>query len=207
MLLDSSLPVNERLAVLMELLRSNRILIFWDDLDLEEKTGRISDPHLGELFHQMTKGLHSSRAIISSQKVPADASILPRLARNWKLDRLSQAAFLRFMLQDRIIADGYRKGEIAFDALSDLYSLYERDPSKLEQIRSALARGLPKDVDPLARLAECLSPLFNPCQKLCLSDALFFQQHDQRTGGAFVLFMDKAMLWRRNGIAQRTEQW
>lgn len=157
-LLDSSLPVNERLAVLMELLRSNRILIFWDDLDLEEKTGRISDPHLGELFHQMTKGLHSSRAIISSQKVPADASILPRLARNWKLDRLSQAAFLRFMLQDRIIADGYRKGEIAFDALSDLYSLYERDPSKLEQIRSALARGLPKDVDPLARLAECLSP-------------------------------------------------
>lgn len=157
-LLDSSLPVNERLAVLMELLRSNRILIFWDDLDLEEKTGRISDPHLGELFCQMTKGLHSSRAIISCQKVPADASILPRLARNWKLDRLSQAAFLRFMLQDRIIADGYRKGEIAFDALSDLYSLYERDPSKLEQIRSALARGLPKDVDPLARLAECLSP-------------------------------------------------
>ncbi|MDD5256661.1 MAG: tetratricopeptide repeat protein [Methanothrix soehngenii] len=158
MLLDSSLPVNERLAVLMELLRSNRILIFWDDLDLEEKTGRISDPHLGELFCQMTKGLHSSRAIISCQKVPADASILPRLARNWKLDRLSQAAFLRFMLQDRIIADGYRKGEIAFDALSDLYSLYERDPSKLEQIRSALARGLPNDGDPLARLAECLSP-------------------------------------------------
>ena len=157
-LLDSSLPVNERLAVLMELLRSNRILIFWDDLDLEEKTGRISDPHLGELFCQMTKGLHSSRAIISCQKVPADASILPRLARNWKLDRLSRTAFLRFMLQDRIIADGYRKGEIAFDALSDLYSLYERDPSKLEQIRSALARGLPKDVDPLARLAECLSP-------------------------------------------------
>jgi len=157
-LLDSSLPVNERLAVLMELLRSNRILIFWDDLDLEEKTGRISDPHLGELFCQMTKGLHSSRAIISCQKVPADASILPRLARNWKLDRLSQAAFLRFMLQDRIIADGYRKGEIAFDALSDLYSLYERDPSKLEQIRSALARGLPNDGDPLARLAECLSP-------------------------------------------------
>lgn len=157
-LLDSSLPVNERLAVLMELLRSNRILIFWDDLDLEEKTGRISDPHLGELFCQMTKGLHSSRAIISCPKVPANASILPRLARNWKLDRLSQAAFLRFMLQDRIIADGYRKGEIAFDALSDLYSLYERDPSKLEQIRSALARGLPKDVDPLVRLAECLSP-------------------------------------------------
>jgi tetratricopeptide (TPR) repeat protein len=155
---DSSLPVNERLAVLMELLRSNRILIFWDDLDLEEKTGRISDPHLGELFHQMTKGLRSSRAIISSQKVPTNASILPRLARNWKLDQLSQAAFLRFMFQDRIIADGYRKGEIAFDALSDLYSLYERDPSKLEQIRSALARGLPKDVDPLARLAECLSP-------------------------------------------------
>ncbi|KUG17203.1 hypothetical protein ASZ90_013110 [hydrocarbon metagenome] len=157
-LLDSSLPVNERLAVLMELLRSNRILIFWDDLDLEEKTGRISDPYLGELFCQMTKGLHSSRAIISCPKVPANASILPRLARNWKLDRLSQAAFLRFMLQDRIIADGYRKGEIAFDALSDLYSLYERDPSKLEQIRSALARGLPKDVDPLVRLAECLSP-------------------------------------------------
>ncbi|WP_348304267.1 tetratricopeptide repeat protein [Methanothrix sp.] len=155
---DSSLPLNERLAVLMELLRSNRILIFWDDLDLEEKTGRISDPHLGELFHQITKGLHSSRAIISCPRVPANASILPRLARNWKLDRLSQAAFLRFMLLDRMIADGYRKGEVAFDALSDLYSLYERDPSKLEQIRSALARGLPNDGDPLARLVECLSP-------------------------------------------------
>jgi tetratricopeptide (TPR) repeat protein len=158
MLLDSSLPVNERVAVLMELLRSNRILIFWDDLGLDEKTGRISDPHLGELFDQMTKGLRSSRAIISCPKVPANASILPRLARNWKLDQLSRAAFLRFLLQDRMIADGYRDGEIAFDALVDLYSLYERDPSKLEQIRSALARGLPNDGDPLARLAECLSP-------------------------------------------------
>lgn len=158
MLLDSSLSVNERLAVLMELLRSNRILIFWDDLGLDEETGRISDPHLGELFDQMTKGLRSSRAIISCPKVPANASILPRLARNWKLDQLSRAAFLRFLLQDRMIADGYRDGEIAFDALVDLYSLYERDPSKLEQIRSALARGLPNDGDPLARLAECLSP-------------------------------------------------
>ncbi|MCK9405277.1 MAG: tetratricopeptide repeat protein [Methanothrix sp.] len=157
-LLDSSLPVNERLVVLMELLRSNRILIFWDDLGLDEKTGRISDSYLGELFDQMTKGLHSSRAIISCPRVPANASILPRLARNWKLDQLSRAAFLRFMLQDRMIADGYRKGEIAFDALSDLYSLYERDPSKLEQIRSALMKGLPTDGDPLARLVECLSP-------------------------------------------------
>ncbi len=155
---DSSLPVNERLAVLMELFRSNRILIFWDDLGLDGKTGRISDPHLGELFDQMAKGLRSSRAIISCPRVPANASILPRLARNWKLDRLSRAAFLRFLLQDRMIADGYRKGEIAFDALSDLYSLYERDPSKVEQIRSALARGLPNDGDPLSRLLEILSP-------------------------------------------------
>ena len=55
---DLSLPVNGRLAALMELFRSNRILIFWDDLSLDEKTGRISDPYLGLLFDQMTKGDH-----------------------------------------------------------------------------------------------------------------------------------------------------
>ncbi len=155
---DLSLPVNERLAALMELFRSNRILIFWDDLGLDEKTGRISDPYLGPLFDQMTKGLRSSRAIVSCPRVPEDVPILPRLARNWRLDGLNQAAFLRFMLQNRTIADGYRKGEITFDGLVDFYSLYEGDPSKLELIRSALARGLPSDGDPLAWLVESLSP-------------------------------------------------
>jgi len=157
-LLDSSLPVDKRLTVLMEILRSNRILIFWDDLSLEEKMGRISDPHLGGLFVQMAKGLRSSRAIISCNSVPADASILPHLARNWKADKLSQAAFLRFILQNRAIADRYQKGEIGFDALADLYSQYDIDPSALEQIRSALARGLPSAGDPLPRLFESLSP-------------------------------------------------
>ena len=157
-LLDSALPVDEKLTVLMELLRSNRMLIFWDDLGLEEKTEKISDSHLGGLFVQMAKGLRSSRAIISCPVVPEDASILPRPARNWKADKLSQAAFLRFMLQDRTIADGYCKGEITFEGLAELYLHYERDPSKLEQIRSALAKGLPIDGDPLARLVESLRP-------------------------------------------------
>ena len=157
-LLDSSLPVDQRMSVLMELLRSNRILIFWDNLVLEEKTGRISDPHLRGLFVQMAKGLRSSRAIVSCPRVPEDLSILPRQARNWKADKLSRAAFLRFILQDKSIGDSYRKGEIAFDALADLYSRYEKDPSGLEMIRSALARGLPSDGDPLDRLFESLSP-------------------------------------------------
>lgn len=157
-LLNSALPAGERLAALMELLRSNRILILWDDLDLEEETGRISDPHLGELFQQMVKGLRSSRAIITCSEAPADVPILPRLARSWRLDMLSQAAFLRFVLQDRATGERYRNGELSFDALADLYAQYKRDPSGLEQIRSALAEGLPFGGDPLSWLLESLSP-------------------------------------------------
>lgn len=157
-LLDLSLPLDERLAAFMEILRSNRILIFWDDLGLKEKTDRISDPDLRRLFQQMVKGLGSSRAIITCPRVPADASILPRLARSWKADKLSRAAFLRFILQDKVIADGYRSDRIAFKALADLYSLYESEPSQLELIRSALAIDLPSGSEPLARLIESLSP-------------------------------------------------
>lgn len=205
-LLDRSLPVNERLAALMELFRSNRILIFWDDLAQDEKTGRISDPYLGQLFDQMTKGLRSSRAIISCSRVPEDVPILPRLTRNWRLDRLSGAAFLRFMLLDRMIADGYRNGKISFDGLMDFYSLYERDPSKLELIRSALARGLPYDGDPLARLVESLNPesLF-ALQCIAVYDVAMSPAGFAAAAGTDLESIDESLpLWEERSLCYKT---
>ena len=117
---DPSLLIPERLNALLELLKSSHIIIFWDDLNLDSKTGRISDPFLGEFYQQMVKGLRSSRAIISCTRIPSDVPILPHLARNWELDKLSRATFMRFILRKKATRDIYREGEISFDGLNDL---------------------------------------------------------------------------------------
>ncbi len=156
---NPALPVGERLKSLMEVLKANRILMVWDDLNLDGKTGKISDPPLAEFYLQMIKGMTISRAIITCQAVPADAVTLPSLVREWKLDGLSEAAFIRFILRDELAADRYRKGEVSYADLSGACSSYGKDLALLDQTRRALRTGVYSgDGDPVVKLSASLSP-------------------------------------------------
>ena len=41
----------------LEVLKASRILMVWDGLELDGKTGKISDPDLAEFYLQMLKGM------------------------------------------------------------------------------------------------------------------------------------------------------
>jgi len=155
---DRQRSVRERLISLLDALKASRILMVWDGLQLDGKTGKISDPDLAEFYLLMLRGMMSSRVIITCEKLPADALSLPARAAQWKLEGLGQAAFIRSLLQDEGTADRYKKGKITYALLAAHYHASLGYPSHLAQTGKTLGQGdLAADEDPLAKLTTRLS--------------------------------------------------
>lgn len=154
---DPGLPIKERLKNSMEFLRASRILMVWDDLDLEEKTGKITDPILKDFYLQMIKGMNSGRIIITCSSLPNDAAILPSKARELKLASLSETAFIRVLLQDEMVANRYFKGEISYGDLLALHSSVSGNAAHLARMRRALRTDLAPGDDALDLLCASLS--------------------------------------------------
>jgi tetratricopeptide (TPR) repeat protein len=156
---DAGRSVRERLHSFLEVWKSSRILMVWDDLQLDGKTGKISDPDLAEFYLLMLKGLNLGRAIITCRDLPADDLTLPSRAWQQKLDGLGQAAFIRFLLQEEGVAEGYRSGKITFSGLAEHHLAAQGHPARLSQTRKALGQGnFAAGEDALAKLTSALSP-------------------------------------------------
>jgi len=154
---DPRRSVRERLTILMEVLKTSRILMIWDGLELDGKTGKISDMDLAEFYLLMLKGMTTGRVIITCEAMPADALSLPARAWQWKLEGLGRAAFIRYLLRDEALADRYRKGEISYAGLALHHLAASGHPARLAQTGKALSLGdLAADEDPLAKLTTRL---------------------------------------------------
>ena len=155
---DPGLSVKERLQISIDFLKANRILMLWDGLDLDGKTGKITDPVLADFYLLLLKGLGRGRAIITCSSLPAEALILPSPSRELKIASLSETAFIRFLLQDEIVATRYRKGEVSFADLQALHSSFLENPAHLAQMRRALRTGLTPGDDARARALRNSQP-------------------------------------------------
>ncbi|MDD1750746.1 MAG: tetratricopeptide repeat protein [Methanothrix sp.] len=161
---DPKRSVRERLHSFMDLLKTSRILMIWDGLDLEGKTGKISEPDLAEFYLLMIKGMTAGRAIITCEALPADATTLPARALQWKLEGIGQAAFVRYLLQDEAVADRYKKGAISYAKLAMLHLATLGHPALLAQTGKALGLGegdFAAVKDLLAILTTRLGPISN----------------------------------------------
>ncbi len=155
---DPSLSVQERLKISVDFLKANRILMLWDGLDLDGKTGKIVDPALSDFYLLLLKGLGSGRAVINCSSLPAEALTLPSPSRELKIAGLSETAFIRFLLQDELVADRYRKGDLSYADLQALHPGFLGNPSHLAQMRRALRTELSPVDDARAKLCATLSP-------------------------------------------------
>ena len=168
---DPRRSVRERLQSLMDVLKASRILMVWDGLDLDGKTGKISDPDLAEFYMLMIKGMTAGRVIITCRALPADALTLPARTWQWKLEGLGQAAFIRYLLRDEAVADRYRKGEISYAELAKHHLAALGHPAHLAQTGKALSLGdLAADEDPLVKLT---SRLGSPSSHALFQAAIF----------------------------------
>jgi len=157
---DSGRPLRKRLDGLLEALKGSPTLLIWDGLSLDGKTGRIPDPELAAFYMQMNRDPGSSRAVITCPALPADAPTLPARARQWKLEGLGRAAFVRFLLGEEAVAEGYRSGRIAFSELAEHHEAAGGRPALISQTAKALATAsagaLSAGEDPAARLLALL---------------------------------------------------
>ncbi|MCX6672648.1 MAG: hypothetical protein NTY37_02595 [Methanothrix sp.] len=154
---DPKRSVRERLQSLVDVLKASRILMIWDGLELDGKTGKILDPDLAKLYLLMLKGMTAGRVIITCGAMPADALSLPARAWQWKLEELGKAAFIRYLLRDEVVADRYKRGEISYAELALHHLAFLGHPAHLAQTGKALSLGdLAADEDPLAKLISRL---------------------------------------------------
>jgi hypothetical protein len=97
---DPAVSPAERLKSMLDMLEQERVLILLDDLDMDEKTGKIKDAELSEFYLHMLRQMDRCRVIITGRALPADALTLPRKAWEWPLLGLSEAAFIKYLLKD-----------------------------------------------------------------------------------------------------------
>lgn len=157
---DPSISLNERLKKMLDMFERRRTLILLDDLDLDERTGKMKDAELSEFYLHMLRQMDRTRAIITCSVLPADALTLPRKAWEWPLLGLSEAAFIKYLLNGERIASAYRKGEIGYDRLQVLHGSIATSAC-LPQIRRCLMRSEESHSlcdEFLARLYESLLP-------------------------------------------------
>ncbi|MBN1235455.1 MAG: AAA family ATPase [Methanotrichaceae archaeon] len=155
---DQRRSVKERLQSLLEVLNASRILMIWDGLQLDSKTGKILDPDLAQFYLLMLRGMTGGRVIITCNVLPADALTLPARTWQWKLEGLGQAAFIRYLLREGVLADRYKRGEISYADLAKHHLAASGHPAHLAQIGKSLRLGdLAADENPLAKLNARLS--------------------------------------------------
>jgi len=140
---DPEISRSERQKIMMEALNKGRFLLVLDGLRLDEKSGRIKDPELSEFYKQLLRNMEKGRAIVTCNALPADMLTLPSRAWEWPLQGLPEAGFARVLLRDRLLAERYRKGELTYARLEELYTSSAGLPACLWQIRPALAKSNP----------------------------------------------------------------
>jgi len=154
--LFSSKAPKDRMNELIQVLKANRLLLLWDGLELDQ-SGRIPDQDLSQFYLMMIRGMGAGRAIITSNKLPAEALTLPARAWQWKAEGLSPGAFVRRLLYMPGIADRYRQGKISFAALTMHHRLASGLPIRLDQTARALSlQDMPAGGDALAALTSRL---------------------------------------------------
>jgi len=132
---DSSRSAADRQKSMLEELNRGKFLILLDGLDPDEKTGKIEDPDLAEFYLQAQRELDKSRMIITSRSL---ALPLSKRAWEWPLTGLSNAAFIKCLLQDEIVAERYRRGEVRYEDLQRLCCSVAGSPACLAQMAVAL---------------------------------------------------------------------
>lgn len=130
-----------RLKRMLDIIRQSRFLLLLDGLALDERSGRIKDADLAGFYHEMLRAADTCRMIATCPSLPEDVPTLPSKAWEWRLTGLSEAAFVRFLLQDEGVAERYRRGEIAYKDLHEQHSSVAGLPACLAQTRRALGSG------------------------------------------------------------------
>lgn len=138
---DACVALGARLKRMLEIIRQSRFLFLLDGLALEERSGRIKDEDLAEFYSQMLKGADVCRMVVTCRALPADVPTLPSRAWEWQLSGLSEAAFVRFLLQDEGVAERYRRGELTYKNLQEQHFSVSGQPACLAQMRRVLGLG------------------------------------------------------------------
>ncbi|MFB3764676.1 MAG: tetratricopeptide repeat protein [Methanotrichaceae archaeon] len=172
--LRSPMPFNQRMENMFNALNKGRFLIVLDNLELNKETGKVENKDLAELYGYLLRYSEGTRAIITSNALPADAMTMPRRAWEWQVGGLPEAAFIKFLLNDSVIAEKYSRGEYSYVRLQGLYASSAGLPLCLSQMRKALSKAKDENSNLCDEFTASLYNSLEPDSCLALSRAAVY---------------------------------
>ena len=152
---------DERLEKAVEALNLGQFLIFLDDFDPNlDESGLIKDPEVAQFYMQLLSNLSGSRAIITSVRLPRNATTLPQKVWEQAIGALTKADLFRFLQRDGDLAARLRSGELSYEMLGQICERTNRLPLCLDRITRALRAKNPADLTALALSGSQLSRSF-----------------------------------------------
>ncbi len=145
--LRSPMPLNQKMENTLNALNKGRFLILLDNLELNKETGKIENRDLAGLYSYLLRYSEGSRVIITSNALSVDAMTMPRRAWEWQLGGLPEAAFIKLLLKDSMIAEQYSRNEFDYSGLQGLYASSAGMPLCIAQMRKALSKAKVKNAN------------------------------------------------------------
>ena len=144
---------DKRLMEAAESLNLGQFLLVLDGFEVNlDESGRIIDPDVAMFYLQILNSLDRSRAIITSERLPANATTLPRGAWEYALTGLTRADFFRFLQRDGDLVVCLRSGELNHQMLAQIYERTDGLPLCFDRTCKTLG-----GVNPAYSLAEAMS--------------------------------------------------
>ena len=141
---------DKRLREAVESLNLGQFLLVLDGFEVNlDESGQIIDPDVAMFYLLILNSLDRSRAIITSERLPANATTLPQRAWEYALTGLTKADFFRFLQRDGDLVVRLRSGELNHQMLAQIYERTDGLPLCFDRTCKTLG-----GVNPAYSLAE-----------------------------------------------------
>lgn len=135
---------DKRLREAVEALDLGQFLLFLDGFEVNlNESGQIIDADVAAFYLMILNNLDRSRVIVTSERLPGNASTLPQRVWEYSVTGLTRADFFRYLQRDVDQNVRLRSGELNHQRLAKIYERTNGLPLCFDRICKAL-----EDVDP-----------------------------------------------------------
>lgn len=149
---------DKRLREAVEALNLGQFLLVLDGFEVNlNESGQIIDTDVAAFYLMILNNLDRSRAIVTSERLPGNASTLPLRAWEYSVTGLTRTDFFRFLQRDVDLNVRLRSGELNHEKLAKIYERTNGLPLCFDRICKALGDVGPANPDRFNAEAQSVS--------------------------------------------------
>jgi tetratricopeptide (TPR) repeat protein len=147
---NPKLAVEARLKNIVATLNNDQFLLILDNFEsnMDENSRTILDQELAVFYSYLLVNLSGySRVIITSRYLPADQNNQLPKVKEYQLEDISEAEFIKILRRDEVVDQRFRSKELPLGLFQRLYRTFGGTPRFLLQMRNVIREMKPNDLE------------------------------------------------------------